>query len=171
MENSSNKRNDIKTGDVSMNDLEINYESKVRTILKEKIVSEYPEIQVLESKVVADIIICRNGGNPKLFFLEIKHLSYKNNRIGFGSPNKVTFQPEILLTRPEYLEENMRWVFFNENDPSYYVLSNEDCCKYVAGKNIDIKKNNNFTYRAIFRETPPLTEYEFTQWLINWLKS
>jgi len=154
-----------------MSNLEISHENKVRTILKEMIIPELPEIQVLESKVVADIIICRNNDNPKLFFLEIKHFSYSNNRIGFGSKGKVTFQPEILLLRPKYFEENMRWIFFNENDPSYYVLSNEDCCKYVRGNSIGINKQNNFKDAAIFRETQPLTEPEFMQWLINWLKS
>ena len=153
-----------------MNDLEISYENKVRKILKDVIIPKFPEIQVLESKVVADIIICRNGDEPKLFFLEIKHYSYSKNRIGFGSKGKVTFQPEILLVRPEYFEKYMRWVFFKENDPSYYVLSNEDCCNYIMGKTIDINKQNNFK-DGLYRDTTPFSEHEFIQWLIEWLKS
>jgi hypothetical protein len=157
-------------GDERMNDLEINHENKVRKILKEKIIPIYPDIQVLESKVVADIIICRNGNNPNLFFLEIKHWSYSKNRIGFGSKNKVTFQPEILLLRPKFFEKNMRWVFFKENDTSFYVLSNEDCNKYIMGKNIDIKKQNNFK-EGLYRDIPPFDEQSFIQWLIEWLSS
>jgi len=153
-----------------MGELEISYENRVRTILKEKIMPQYPEIQVLDSKVLADIIICRNDANPKIFFLEIKHSSIRNNRTGFGTRGKVTFQPEILSTRPKYLEDNMRWVFFKENDPSYYVLSNEDCCKYIMGNSIDVNKQNNFK-DVLYRETQPFAEDEFTQWLFSWLKS
>ena len=153
-----------------LNEREISYENKVREILNNYIIPHLPEIQVLESKVVADIIICRNGDVPKLFFLEIKHYSYSNNRIGFGSKGKVTFQPEILSKRPEYFDGNMRWVFFRQGDSGYYVLTNDDCCKYVMGQGIDINKQNNFKDR-LYQEIAPLTEDDFKTWLLAWLKS
>jgi len=153
-----------------MSELEISYENKVRAILLEQIMPCFPEIQILESKVIADIIICRNNENPKLFFLEIKHFSYSKNRIGFGSKGKITFQPEILSKRPKHFEDNMRWVFFKERDPFYYVLNNEDCCRYIMGKSIDINKQNNFKDK-LYRETQPFNEHEFIDWLMCWLKS
>jgi len=154
-----------------MKEKEISYEYKVRVLITEKIIPEVPEINILDSKVLSDIIICRNCENPKLFFFEIKHFNYSNNRIGFGSKGKVTFQPEILSKRPKFFEKNMRWVFFMENDPSFYVLSNEDCCKYISGESINLNKQNNFKYTSLFRETVPYSESEFIQWLIRWLKS
>ena len=78
-------------------------------------------------------------------------------------------QPEILLKRPNYFEEYMRWVFRHESDDNYYILTNKDCCNYIAGDKIG-KKQNNFKQK-LFNDITPLSEDEFVNYVSYWIKS
>lgn len=145
-------------------------ENKIRNIILEKIISVNPKIQLLQSKDVTDIICCRNDDNPCLFFIEIKHFSISNNRIGFGSKGKITFQPEILKTRPAYFEKYTRWIFFDSNFKDYYILSNSDCRKYIMGNEISYDKQNNFKLN-LFTDEKKYSEEELCQYLSDWFSS
>jgi hypothetical protein len=144
---------------------EINIENNIRTIINKNIIGEKNDFTLLDSKNVADIIICRNIIIPKIFFIEVKHWSSTNNRIGFGDGNG--FQPEILNKRPKYFEDNLIWTFQKENDEHYYVLNNSDCEKYIMGGFIGTKQNN--FQEKLFNEIKPMKENEYLNWIENWL--
>lgn len=146
-------------------DLEI----KIREMIQSKIIINYNNIQMLKSKDVTDIICCRNGEDPCLFFIELKHYASSNNRIGFGAKGKCSFQPEILKTKPSYFEKNTRWIFCDENS-NYYILSNEDCRKYIMGNEISYEKQNNFKL-TIFSKEKKYNEDEVCNYLKKWFLS
>jgi hypothetical protein len=147
---------------------EIIIEGRIRTIINQNIIGEKESFTLMDSKNVADIIVCRNTNIPKIFFIEVKHYSDTNGRIGFGDSNGTGFQPEILTKRSQYFEDNLVWIFQKENDDDYYyILNNNDCLKYVSGGTIG-RKQNNFQPR-LFDEIKPLSEKEFINWLKNWL--
>ena len=146
---------------------EIQIENHIRKIINENIVKKYPHLVMLENKDVFDILICDNGDSPKIFFIEVKHYSSKNSRIGFGDSDGNGYQPEVLNKRPKYFEEYLIWVFQRENDEGYYVLKNADCLKYISGSSIAIKQNNFQT--RIFNNIEPLSENAFLQYIENWI--
>jgi len=125
---------------------ELVFENHIRDIIQSKIIGSKNYFTLLDSKNVADIIICRNIIIPKIYFIEVKHYSNKKGRIGFGDANGTGFQPEILRKRPKYFEDNLIWVFQKENQKDFYVLNNEEIIEYISGGKIgDIGgKQNNF---------------------------
>jgi hypothetical protein len=147
---------------------EIQIENHIRQIIKDKIIANNPQFEMLDNKDVFDILICDNGSPSKIFFIEVKHYSAKNNRMGFGDNNGNGYQPEILTKRPKYFEERLLWVFQRENDPNYYVLKNTDCQNYISGGSIGVKQNNFQT--NLFNNIASLTEGAFLQYIENWLK-
>ena len=149
---------------------EIVVENHLREIIQNKIIGSKNYFTLLDSKNVADIIICRNIIIPKIFFIEVKHYSSKKGRIGFGDANGTGFQPEILRKRPKYLEDNLIWVFQKESVKKYYILNNENCLKYISGGSVgDVGgKQNNFQSK-LFENIKPFNENEFITWLENWL--
>ena len=142
-------------------------ENHIREIISNKIIGIKNHFTLLDSKNVADIIICRNIIIPKIFFIEVKHYSKKKGRIGFGDASGAGFQPEILTKRPKYLEENLIWVFQKENDKKYYVAYSNECIKYVSG-GLTGKKNNNFQLK-IFDHIKSYNEKDFISFLEDWL--
>ena len=151
---------------------ELAFENHIREIIQNKIIGSKNYFTLLDSKNVADIIICRNIIIPRIFFIEVKHYSSKKGRIGFGDANGTGFQPEILRKRPKYLEDNLIWVFKNENQNKYYILNNDDCMKYISGGIIGKigDKQNNFQSK-LFDHIKPFNEDEFLNWLENWFLS
>jgi hypothetical protein len=149
---------------------EIDFENHIREIINNKIICSKADFTLLDSKNVADIIICRNINIPKIFFIEVKHYSDKKGRIGFGDNSGYGFQPEILRKRPKYLEDSLIWVFQKENDDNYYVLNNSECLKYVSGDSIGEVggKQNNFQ-ASLFNSVKPMNENDFIKWIEDWL--
>ena len=117
---------------------EFDCENTIRELLCEKIIplceDSRIEIYTMKNKGIADIIICRNGDCPKLFLLEVKYYKYENGRLGVGDGKGESIQVEILVERPKIFEDNMRWILFQEGDPHFYVLTNDDCQLYASGK-------------------------------------
>ena len=148
------------------------FENHIREIIQNSIIGSKDYFTLLDSKNVADIIICRNIIITKIFFIEVKHYSSKKGRIGFGDAIGAGFQPEILRKRPKYFEENLIWVFQNESHKKYYVLRNEDCVKYISGGVIGEVggKQNNFQSK-LFDHIKPFNKIEFINWMENWLLS
>lgn len=151
-------------------DNELFVENRIRELIKNKIIGDKDYFTILDSKNVADIIICRNIIIPKIYFIEVKHYSSKKGRIGFGDANGAGFQPEILRKRPKYFEDNLIWVFQKEGNEKYYVLNNNECMKYISGEIIGEVggKQNNFQSK-LFEQIKPVNENEFVKLLENWL--
>jgi hypothetical protein len=153
---------------ISVDKTEIRVENHIRKIIKDKIIVNNPQFEMLDNKDVFDILICDNGNPSKIFFIEVKHYSAKNNRMDFGGSNGNGYQPEILTKQPKYFEERLIWVFLRENDDNYYVLKNADCQNYLSGGSIGVKQNNFQT--SLFNNITPLSENDFLRYIENWLK-
>ena len=148
-------------------------ESAFEIHLRELIASEVsePEFSVLDYKTVADIIICRNGVKPGIFFIEVKYFQLSKGRLGFGNIVGEGIQPEILVKRPAYLESNLRWLLGSNlhGDGAYWFVASEVLRQYVAGGSIGKKQNN--IQEALFRNISPKNEekikFEIGDWLRN----
>jgi len=155
-----------------MNKSELVVENEIRKLISEKVIplcyDNSVAIEMMEKKTVSDIVIFRNTPVPRMFLIEVKSYKSTNGRIGFGGKGE-GIQPEILIKRPKYLEEHMRWVFCQENDDFYYVLTNDECCEYIAGDRIGLDKQNNFRL-SLFKNIKPLSESEFIEYVFEWLR-
>jgi hypothetical protein len=146
---------------------EIEFEKRLRAIISKDISGSGKDFVLLENKDVFDIIICRNSNVPKIFFIEVKHHTSSNNRIGFGNQDGSGFQPELLLKRPEYFEQNLRWIFGRDNDNGYYVLETKDCLRYLAGDTMS-RKQNNFQLK-LFDEIVSFDKAALVKYLKEWI--
>src|SRR5688500_4245150 len=96
-------------------------ETKVREILRSKVLpSLNDQVHLLTSKKAVDIVLCRQGENPKLFLLEIKYHKIQHGRLGFGHKKGGGFQPEILKSSYHYFENNLRWILGSEETDDFY---------------------------------------------------
>lgn len=145
---------------------EIEFENRIRKLIVEEICAKDSSMQLLQNKDVVDILVCKNANPPILFFIEAKFHKTSNRRIAFGNGQGGGFQPEILLKRPKYFDNYMRWVFGKENDSTFYILSNDEACQHLCGGQIGTKFNN--FQPALFRKTKSYTEQELLEYLINW---
>ncbi|WP_170347575.1 hypothetical protein [Ruegeria atlantica] len=144
------------------------FESVVREIIAEGISSQFPQIYALSNKKAVDILICRDGPRPKIFFIEVKFHKAAHGRLGFGGSSGSGFQPELLHRRPHYFEENMRWVLGDEEHPDqFWFLDNETIRSYVAGGKIGSKFNN--IQKRMFQEEQWKTREELLATLLKWL--
>lgn len=142
-------------------------ESYIRNLIEKNICSENPSIMLLKNKKAVDILICKNNPNPELFFLEIKYHINTHGRLGFGSSSGGGFQPEILLRRPDYFENNLRWILAIENNNQFFFLSNKEILEYISGDKIGEKFNN--IKKKLFVEMPSFTEAELVRELQRWI--
>ena len=148
---------------------EIEFELYIRGLIKKNIIDKLNNFVLLENKKAVDILICRQGAKPALFFIEVKYHKEKHGRLGFGSSNGGGFQPEIVSKKPSYFETNLRWVIgrqTNEKTGIIFVSSNK-IREYVSGGNVG-KKFNNIQQR-IFREITGYSEQDFIKELESWL--
>ena len=83
-------------------------EDHLRALIMDQIVIDHPEIFVLENKIAADIVICRNGERPSLFFIETKLFNQKSNRLGIETGKGKGYQPEIIARNLDYFEMYLR---------------------------------------------------------------
>ncbi|MBS0480369.1 MAG: hypothetical protein JSR79_13870 [Proteobacteria bacterium] len=149
---------------------EAELERYVREVIQSRVTTRHPHIYTLENKKAVDILICRDGPDPALFFLEVKFHRHGHGRLGFGSGNGRGFQPEILQRKPAYFERNMRWVLASEtHEPDKIrLLTSADVRKYVAGGVIGQKFNNLQT--RLWRESPYLSHGDFASELEAWVR-
>lgn len=148
---------------------EAEFETFVRDVIETQLTRQYPDIYALKSKKAVDILICRDGPDPKLFFIEVKFHCARHGRLGFGGALGSGFQPELLMRRPTYFERNLRWVLaseLHEIDRVLFLDSN-DIREYVAG-NVIGSKFNNFQNR-IWREATWFTHGQFAEELKRWV--
>ncbi len=148
---------------------EAELEAYIRRLIAEHISSKNKEIYALNNKKAVDILICRGGSKPALFFLEVKYHQKSHGRLGFGSRGGGGFQPEIVSKKPAYFESNLRWVIASEShaDVGILFVPSETIRKYVSGGKIGQKFNN--IQKRIFSEVSGLSEKEFITELQSWL--
>lgn len=146
---------------------EANFEKRIRDIIINDIISHTPNLMLLEIQKTTDIVICRNGADPQIFFLEIKYYHPSHGRLGFGHANGKGFQPEILRKKPAFFQTNMRWIIGSLENENYYFVDNGTILKYVSGGEIGYKQNNIQT--KIFNEINGLSKSELCNELSTWL--
>lgn len=147
---------------------EIDFENQVRQIIKEDILPMNKDLVLLDSKKAVDIIICRDGKNPKLFFIEIKYHQNKHGRLGFGQGKGGGFQPELLTKRPHYFETHLRWIIGSEDKEDYFLFENNQILNFIQGGRIDKKFNG--LQKKLFKESIGINKKQLTEQLTYWQK-
>jgi len=146
-------------------------EAGFETHLRELIASEIVDSNhvILDYKTVADIIICRNGTKPGIFFIEVKYFQLSKGRLGFGNNKGSGIQPEVLVKKPIYLESNLRWLLSSDahDGNGYWFVTSDVLREYVAGGNIGEKQNN--IQEILFCEVGSLNKSELVMEMKNWL--
>lgn len=146
---------------------ELEFENYLRDILSNQIVNSNKDLVLFDNKNLADIIVFRNGDDPKIFFIEVKLYKGTSGRIGFRSSEGKGFQPEILTKRPTYLEKNLKWILLNNETQQLILIDNDTIIKYISGDKIG-KKQNNFQTK-VFDETNNILEEKLLIDLEEWL--
>lgn len=121
----------------------------------------------MKNKKAVDIILCKNGRKPALYFIEIKYHKSSHGRLGTGHGKGGAIQPEILKYQPDYFKNNMRWILGSENKDGFWIMDNMTISSYIAGKEIGEKYNNIQT--RIFDDSKSLSETKLIQSLRSWL--
>lgn len=144
-------------------------ECYVRGLLQTKITSRYRHVYALKHKKAADVVICRDGQRPAVFFLEIKLLQPSHGRLAIGTSRGTGFQPEILARSPDYFETHLRWLIVDgrESSPSFILVSSDIVRRYLSGGEIGRKFNN--IRLQIFKEVAGNDEDALVAELSRWL--
>jgi|GEM_PF-686939 len=144
-------------------------EEYVRSLIEDHVTKENPQIYTLKNKKAVDIVVCRDGIAPAVFFIEVKYHQIAHGRLGFGHGKGGGFQPEIVIRQPKYFEQNLRWVLASETHVEKGVLfvPSRTIRRYVSGGAVDEKFNN--IRRKIFDEVPLLQESSLISALREWL--
>lgn len=143
------------------------FEVHIRELLITKVLPLDKNLVMIRNKKAVDILVCRNGAKPALFFIEIKYHKNNHGRLGTGHGKGGGIQPEILQLQPDYFKKQKRWILGIEDQEGYWVLNNKELREYFAGNMIGIKYNNIQT--RLFREKDPYTEKQFIKALKEWL--
>ena len=149
---------------------ETEFENHLRDLIRNNICQDNENIIVLDSQNVADIIICKNGNNKGIYFLEVKHLKPSMNRLGVGGAIGKGFQPEILIKEIDYFEDNLLWVLYSEiHENSNIIVINSEKLRsdYAQGDSIGFKYNG--IKQSVFDSEASLSDIEFIGFLKQWL--
>lgn len=143
------------------------FEAHIRELITKKILPLDKNLVMIRNKKAVDILICRNGKKPGLYFIEIKYHITKHGRLGTGHGKGGGIQPEILQLQPDYFKKQMRWILGSENHEGYWMLDNLELMNYIAGSAIGEKYNNIQT--RLFREVKPFDGRNFIKEMKSWL--
>jgi len=145
------------------------FESYIRELIKTKICTGHNNLILFENKKAVDILICRNGPQPALFFLEVKYHKKSHGRLGFGGSIGGGFQPEIVSKAPNYFESNLRWLISGEghSDKGILFVPSSVIRKYLSGGNVGKKFNN--IQQKIFKEVSGYDEASLIKQLKSWI--
>jgi len=143
------------------------FEEHIRKLITKYILPKDKELIMFQNKKAVDVLLCRNGKKPALYFIEIKYHKRSHGRLSTGHSKGGGFQPEILSRLPVYFEKNMRWVLGVEDMDGYFLLQNSQLVKHIAGGVIG-KKYNNIQMK-LFKEELSLSEAQFIAALKAWL--
>jgi len=144
-------------------------ESHLRQLIKSQITTKHPYIYAFENKKAVDVVICRDGKEPAVFFLEVKLFQAKHGRLGIGTGGGTGYQPEIIARSPHYLETHLRWVIVDSRQtvPSFLFIPTSIVAKYLSGKTISAKFNN--IQLGIFRQVTAFSESQLIDEMSKWL--
>lgn len=144
-------------------------EAHLRHIVASEITAQYPYIYALQSKKAVDIVICRDGEHPAIFFVEVKLFKAEHGRLGIGTGGGGGYQPEIVARDPVCFRDQLRWVIVDGRKamPSFLFISTSTVRQYLSGGRIGEKFNN--IQVKIFSEVPALDESALTLELLKWL--
>lgn len=143
------------------------FEEHIRNLISIHILPKDKELIMFQNKKAVDVLLCRNGKKPALYFIEIKYHKRSHGRLSTGHSKGGGFQPEILSRLPVYFEKNMRWVLGVEDMDGYFLLQNSQLVNHIAGGVIG-KKYNNIQMK-LFKEELSLSEVQFIAALKDWL--
>lgn len=148
---------------------ETEFENHIRNIISERIIRTNLDFYILKNKKAVDMIICKeHNDSPSLFFIEIKYHKNNHGRLGIGSGKGKGFQSEILSKRPQYFENNLRWITGSENNENYFFLNNTELLTFIKDSIIEEKDNN--IQKKIFNTAVAHTEEEPIEKIKTWLK-
>jgi hypothetical protein len=145
-------------------------EVAVRELIKTQITGQNADVYALENKKVVDIVICRDGANPKVFFLETKLIrTNPSTRNGIGGSKGTGFQPELLDRQPCYFEQHLRWALAREaNSGNELALVESSYVRnFLAAGALGAKHNN--IQRRILDEPIWVNADKFVEQMIHWL--
>ena len=150
---------------------ETEFELYLRGLIQKRICDNHPELILFDNKKAVDILICRNGESPALFFLEVKYHKKSHGRLGFGSSSGVGFQPEIISKAPDYFESNLHWLISGEGHIENGIIftSSSVIRQYLSGGEVGQKFNN--IQQRIFKEVEGYDEEALVKELESWLVS
>ena len=148
------------------------FEQHIRDLLEYEISVRESGIRILDTKGIADIVICRDYAPTAIFFIEAKYAS----RTPSGELNSISvsegIQSEILKERPEHLENHFLWLLGSQSYAGYYwLMTSGELLPYITTKPLSVVKMNNISLN-IFRDSGRkyrLNEGELTHYLGNWL--
>jgi hypothetical protein len=147
------------------------FENHLRCLISTYICANDQNVILLDSKKIADIVISKNGDDPGLYFIEVKHLKSNMGRLGIGGINGSGYQPEILTKRPDYLESNLRWAMYSEkhdeNNGIVFVTTEKLINSYLQGGQVGEKYNG--IKQDIFIHETGLSDIEFISSIKKWL--
>jgi len=146
------------------------FENHLRNLISTKICTTHNDIVILDNKNIADIVICKNGDNQALYFIEVKHLKINMGRLGIGGKDGRGYQPEILTKRPDYFESNLLWAMYSEkhdNNGIVLVTSEQLCKSYLQGDEVGEKHNG--IKQDIFAKEKGLSDEGFIDSILTWL--
>jgi hypothetical protein len=146
---------------------ESEFENHIRLEFLFPIVEENPDLKLFNFKKAVDILIAKNGNNPKLFFIEIKYHKKSNGRLGFGQGKGAGFQPEVLKDQTDYFENNMRWILGHEDSEDYWIMDNKTLRQYLNANVVGEKYNGIRT--KLFKEFPSMNKAQLFSELNQWL--
>jgi len=144
-------------------------ENHLRHLITAKVTAKYPHVYALINKKAVDIVICRDGERPAVFFIEVKLYRREHGRLGIGTGGGIGYQPEIVARNPDYFEAHLRWVIADGRKPaaSFLFVPTSTVREYLTGGEIG-KKYNNIRL-SIFREVTALDEDILVDQLCKWL--
>jgi len=148
------------------------FEQHIRDLLEEEMSVRESGIQILDSKGIADIVICRDDFPSAIFFIEVKYSS----RTRSGEPNSISvsegIQSEILKERPEHLENHFLWLLGSSSRSCagyYWLMTSRQLLPYITTNPLGVE--NNISLR-IFRGGGikyRLNKENLSIYLGNWL--
>ena len=148
---------------------ETKFENHIRQDILTEIITDKEAFKLFNFKKAVDVLIAKNGKDPKLFFIEIKYHKKSHGRLGFGQGKGAGFQPEVLKDTTTYFENNMRWILGHEDSEQYWFVDNDTIRQYLNGDKVGEKYNG--IKIKFFREVQSMSKEALIINISNWLSS
>ncbi|RXJ50430.1 hypothetical protein [Gelidibacter gilvus] len=150
--------------------ININSESEFESHIRNEVLplSINENYKLFDFKKAVDLLIARNGQNPKLFFLEVKYHQKHHGHLGVGQGKGGGFQPEVLRDKSDYFETNMRWILGSEGSDDYWFVDNATIRKYLNAGVIGPKYNG--IRKTFFTEVSSIAKSELIIQIQTWIE-